>query len=169
MKTLISLFALMIVMTSMSFAQFDKSMAVDAAFELNFPMSSLSNGASTGWATTVRYEINVGQNWVLMLTTGYGAFGESNKTTYSYVPLVLGTKLYLYKGWYGMVETGYHFYTVDVTGGSSSSKSEWGFGIGTGWEIPLSNLLSLDLATKYQYNVDDLSYWHSRAGLMFKF
>ena len=68
-----------------------------------------------------------------------------------------------------MVETGFHFYNIDnsTAGIGSTSKTEWGFGIGTGYEIPLSESLGLDVSTKYQYNVDDLRYWNTRLGLMF--
>ena len=169
MKKLVTLFAAFLMMAGMSFAQYNHSMAIDVAGELNFPMSSLSNGATTGWATTARYEFNMGAGWTGTITSGYGAFAQSNNLTYSYVPLNIGTKLYFVSGWYGMVETGFHFYNIDnsTAGIGSTSKTEWGFGIGTGYEIPLSESIGLDLSTKYQYNVDDLSYWNTRLGLMF--
>ncbi len=171
MKKLVTIFAAFLIMAGMSFAQYNHPMAIDVAGELNFPMSSLSNGATTGWATTARYEFNMGAGWIGMITSGYGAFAQSNSLTYSYVPLTIGTKLYFVSGWYGMVETGYHFYNIDnsSTGVGSTTKSEWGASIGTGYEIPLSESIGLDLSTKYQYNVDDLSYWNTRAGLMFYF
>ena len=172
MKKLFTTFAALVLFAGISFAQYNHPMAIDVAGELNFPMSSLSNGATTGWASTARYEINLGAGFTGMITSGYGAFSQSNNLTYSYVPLLVGAKLYFVSGWYGMVETGYHFYTVDYNASGvsiSSSKSEWGYSIGTGYEIPLSESLGLDLSTKYQYNTDNLSYWNTRAGLMFYF
>lgn len=171
MKKLFTIFAALVLFAGMSFAQYNHPMAIDVAGELNFPMSSLSNGATTGWGATARYEINLGSGFTGMITAGYGAFAKSNNLTYSYVPVLVGAKLYFVSGWYGMIETGYHFYTIDnsIQGIGSTTKSEWGASIGTGYEIPLSESIGLDLSTKYQYNTDDLSYWNTRAGLMFYF
>ena len=165
MKKLLATMTAILLFSGISFAQFNHSSAIDVAFGLNFPMSSLSDAASTGWATTVRYEFSMGDSWAGTITTGYTAFGESNGLTYSAVPLNIGTKLYLVSGWYAMVETGLHFY--NVSGLVSTSSTEWGYSLGTGWEIPLSSSIGLDLSTAYQYNGSGLSYWNTRAGLMF--
>jgi hypothetical protein len=143
--------------------------AIDVAYEVSFPMGNLSNGAASSWAgTTARYEFNMGKGWAGMITTGYLSFTDKNSQSYSAIPLMIGTKLHFVAGWYGMVETGFHFFS---TSGPTaySSPVEWGYSVGTGYEIPLSKLLSIDLSTKYQYNTDNLSYWNTRAGLMFKF
>ena len=143
--------------------------AFDVAYEVSFPMGNLNNGASASWVgTTARYEFGMGKSWVGMITSGYLSFADKNGQSYGAVPLQIGTKLRLVAGWYGMVETGFHFFS---TSGPTaySSPIEWGYSVGTGYEIPLSKLLSIDLSTKYQYNTDNLSYWNTRAGLMFKF
>jgi hypothetical protein len=142
--------------------------AIDVAYEVNFPMGNLANGAAASWAgTTARYELNLGSGWTGMLTTGYLSFAQQASQQYSAIPLMLGAKLHFTEGWYGMLETGVHFFS---TSGSTQyqNPTEWGVGLGTGYEIPLSKLLSIDLSTKYQYNTDNLSYWNVRAGLMFK-
>ena len=169
MKKLISTLTVILLFSGISFAQYNHSSALDLAFGLNFPMSSMADGASTGWETTVRYEFNMGGNWAGLISTGYMAFAENNGITYSAVPLVIGTKLYLASGWYGLVETGFHFYSTDINLfgiTTSGSSTEWGFAIGTGYEIPLGESVGLDLSTKYQYNGGNLSYWNTRAGLM---
>lgn len=135
--------------------------------QLNFPMSDFSNVASTGWGVTGQYEFHLGGAWTGTITSGYLGFAENNGNTYSAVPLVVGTKLYLASGWYGMAETGLHFYSWDGPMNTSDSKSEWGFSVGTGYTIPLSENVGLDLSTKYQYNVDNLSYWNTYISIMF--
>jgi hypothetical protein len=169
MKKLVSIIAAFLMMAGMSFAQYNHSMAIDVAGEVNVPMSSLYHGATTGWATTARYEFNMGAGFTGMITSGYGSFGEDNNLTYHYVPVLVGAKLYFIGGWYGMLETGYHFFTIDNSNPAigSTTKSEWGASVGTGVEIPLSESVGLDVSTKWQYNVDDLSYWNTRVGVMF--
>lgn len=143
--------------------------AFDVAYEVSFPMGNLNYGAAASWfGTTARYEFNMGKGWAGMITTGYLNFADKNQQSFSAVPLMIGTKLHFVAGWYGMLETGFHFFSS--TGSTAySNPTEWGYSIGTGYEIPLSKLLSIDLSTKYQYNTDNLSYWNTRAGLMFKF
>ena len=143
--------------------------AIDVAYEVSFPMGNLNNAAATSWTGfTARYEFNMGKGWTGMITSGYLSFADQAGQSYSAVPLQIGTKLHFLAGWYGMVETGFHFFS---TSGPTaySNPTEWGYSVGTGYEIPLSKLLSIDVSTKYQYNTDNLSYWNTRAGLMFKF
>ncbi len=143
--------------------------AVDVAYEVSFPMGNLMNGATTSWTGfTARYEFNMGKGWAGTVTSGYLSFADKNQQSYSVVPVMIGAKLHVLAGWYGMVETGFNFFS---TSGPTaySNPAEWGYSVGTGYEIPLSKLLSIDVSTKYQYNLDNLSYWNTRAGLMFKF
>jgi hypothetical protein len=143
--------------------------AIDVAYEVSAPMGDLSDGADASWAGfTARYEFNMGKGWDGMITSGYLSFADKDNQSYSAIPLMIGAKYHFVGGWYGMAETGYHFFSTSGTT-KYSDPSEWGFSVGTGYEIPLSDLLSIDISTKYQYNVDDLSYWNTRAGLMFKF
>ncbi len=138
--------------------------AIDVAYETSFPLGSFSDAAGAGWlGTTVRYELSFGKRWVGMVTTGYLSFADGNSQDNSAVPLMLGTKFHFTKGWYGMAETGLHFMSQ-----SGNNSTEWGYSVGTGYEIPLSKLLSLDLSTKYQFNTNNFSYWNARIGLMFK-
>lgn len=145
------------------------SNAFDVAYEVSFPMGNLLNGATTSWAGfTARYEFSMGKGWDGTITSGYLSFAGKNNQNYSVVPVMIGTKLHFVAGWYGMVETGFDFFS---TSGPTaySNPAEWGYSVGTGYEIPLGKVVSIDLSTKYQYNVDNLSYWNTRAGLMFKF
>lgn len=145
------------------------SNAVDVAYETSFPMGNLSKGSAASWVgTTARYEFNLGSGFDGMITSGYLSFATSNQQSYSAIPVMVGAKYHFVAGWYGMVETGVHFFSSSGPT-AYNNPTEWGFSVGTGYEIPLSNLLSIDLATKYQYNTDNLSYWNARAGLMFKF
>jgi len=177
MKKFLVITALFLGIGIMSYGQEDLSKtnnykyanAIDVAYEVSFPMGKLSDGSAASWAgTTARYEFNMGKGWTGMITSGYLSFATKNSQTYSAIPLMVGTKLHFISGWYGMVETGYHFFS---TSGPTAyhNPAEWGYSIGTGYEIPLSKLLALDISTKYQYNGDNLSYWNARAGLMFKF
>ncbi len=140
---------------------------VSIGTQLNFPMSDFSNAATTGWGVTGQYEFHLGGPWNGTVTSGYLGFGESNGYTYSAVPLVVGTKLYFVGGWYSLVETGVHFFSLTGPNSISDSKTEWGFSVGTGYAIPLSENIGLDLSTKYQYNNDNLSYWNTYASIMF--
>lgn len=147
------------------------SNAFDVAYGVNFPMGNLLKGAATsGVGFTARYEFSMGKGsiWDGTITSGYYSFARKNNQKYSVVPIMVGTKLHLVAGWYGMVETGVNFFS---TSGPTaySNPAEWGFSVGTGYEIPLGKLVSLDVSTKYQYNLDNLSYWNARAGVMFKF
>lgn len=177
MKKLVLISAILFLGVQISFAQNTKQKtnkyfyhnAIDVAYEVNFPMGTLINGAATSWTgVTARYEFNLGKGWDGTITTGYISFNSKNGQNYAAVPLMLGAKLHFVAGWYGLVETGVHFFS---TSGPTaySSPAEWGYSIGTGYEIPLGKVVSLDLSTKYQYNVENLSYWNTRAGLMFKF
>lgn len=143
--------------------------AFDVAYEVSSPMGNLNDGAAASWlGITARYEFAMGKSWVGMLTTGYLSFADKAGKSYGAVPLQIGTKLRFVAGWYGMVETGFHFFS---TSGPTQYDNpiEWGYSLGTGYEIPLGKVVSIDLSTKYQYNADNLSYWNTRAGLMFKF
>lgn len=134
---------------------------------LNFPLGDFSDAAGTGYGLTADFEFGLGGSWSGTVTSGYLAFAESNGFTYSAIPLVVGAKLYLSGGWYGNLETGFHFYSFDGPFGISDSKTEWGFALGTGYAIALSDNIGLDVSTKYQYNGDNLSYWNTNLGLMF--
>ena len=76
-------------------------------------------------------------------------------------------KLYFVSRFYGKVETGFYFFSWDGTNNTSDSETVWRFSAGTGYEIPLSENVVLDLSTKYQYNLDYLSYWNIYVSLMF--
>jgi len=166
-KLLFTLFSVLM-LVGISNAQSLKSPNIlSVGTQLNFPMSDFSNVASTGWGITGQYEFHLGGAWTGTLTSGYLGFAENNGSTYSAVPLVVGTKLYFVSGFYGMVETGFHFYNWDGPLNTSSSKTEWGYSLGTGYAIPLSENIGLDLSTKYQYNVDNLSYWNTYVSIMF--
>ena len=82
-----------------------------------------------------------------MITSGYLSFTDKNAQNYSAIPLMIGTKLHFTEGWYGMVETGFHFFstsgpTVTVT------QLNGGYSVGTGYEIPSSKLLSIDVSNQ---------------------
>ena len=173
MKKITGLFIMALLMVaSLSYGQesatndnYSYKQGFDIAYETSFPMGNFSDAAGSSWfGTTVRYQLAFGKGWVGMLTTGYLSFADKDLKDNSAVPLMLGTKLHFVKGWYGMAETGLHFMSQ-----AGTSSTEWGYSIGTGYEIPLSKLLSLDLSTKYQYNTNNFSYWNTRLGLMFKF
>lgn len=174
MKKLVLLSAVIFLVAQISFAQekndnYHYGNAIDVAYEVSFPMGNLNDGAAASWlGTTARYEFAMGKSWVGTVTSGYLSFADQNGQSYGAVPLQIGTKLRFVAGWYGMVETGFHFFS---TSGPTKydNPTEWGYSIGTGYEIPLGKVVSIDLATKYQYNTDNLSYWNTRAGLMFKF
>ena len=178
MKKIITLSVLILLTGGLTFGQGKQTQsqnnykygnAFDVAYEVSFPMGNLINGAATSWAgVTARYEFSMGKGWVGTITSGYLSFADKSLQNYSVVPVMIGTKLHFVAGWYGMVETGVHFFS---TSGPTaySNPTEWGYSVGTGYEIPLSKLLSIDVSTKYQYNTDNLSYWNTRAGLMFKF
>jgi hypothetical protein len=93
---------------------FKRSNILSIGTQMNFPMSDFSNAASIGWGITGQYEFHLGGNWNGTVTSGYLGFAESNGSTYSAVPLVVGTKLYFVSGWYGIVETGLHFYNYHL-------------------------------------------------------
>ena len=166
-KLLFTLLSVMMLVGISNAQSLKSSIILSLGTQLNFPMSDFSNVASTGWGVTGQYEFHLGGAWNGTVTSGYLGFAESNGYTYSAVPLVVGTKLYLASGWYGMVETGLHFYSWDGPMNTSDSKTEWGFSVGTGYAIPLSENVGLDLSTKYQYNGDNLSYWNTYVSLMF--
>lgn len=174
MKKLVLLSALFFLASQITFAQentdnYKYGNAFDVAYEVSFPIGNLNDGANASWfGTTARYEFAMGKRWVGTITSGYLSFAKEGNQSYSAVPLQIGTKLRFVAGWYGMVETGFHFFS---TSGSAkyTNPTEWGYSIGTGYEIPLGKVLSIDIATKYQYNTNNLSYWNTRAGLMIKF
>ena len=166
-KLLFTLLSVMMLVGISNAQSLKSSNILSLGTQLNFPMSDFSDVASTGWGVTGQYEFSLGGHWTGTLTSGYLGFAENNGSTYSAVPLVVGTKLYFVSGWYGMVETGFHFYSWDGPANTSDSKTEWGYSIGTGYAIPLSENVGLDLSTKYQYNVDNLSYWNTYVSVMF--
>jgi hypothetical protein len=155
-----------LMLIGVSNAQLKSSTALDLSTQLNTPLGGLTNNAGAGWGTTARMEFKLSDAWSLTVTSGYMGFAEKSGATYSAVPVVAGLKLYMVGDWYAMAETGWHIYTENLNS-QSTTTGEWGFGVGSGFEIPFSNVLGLDLSTKYQYNVNNLSYWNYYAGLMF--
>ena len=171
MKKITGLLMMLLMVASFTYAQdaansnYHYKNAIDIAYETSYPMGSFSDAAGASWfGTTARYEFSMGKAWVGMITTGYLTFADGALTDNSAVPLMIGTKLHFTPGWYGMVETGLHFMSQ-----AGDNSTEWGYSVGTGYEIPLGKVLSLDLSTKYQYNTNNFSYWNTRLGLMFKF
>ncbi len=150
-----------------TFAQGKNYLGIGA--NLAIPMGSdFSNVAGIGIGGTASFEMEFTPNITGIGTAGYISYGgkdinEFDFTAsygYSDIPILVGIKYYFTPGmpFYGIGQVGLHFlnsnYSASSTipgfqysiSGSTGSTSEFGLGVGVGYEIPVSLKSAIDVS-----------------------
>jgi Outer membrane protein beta-barrel domain len=195
MKTLLCLLISIFFFFETPHAQVSR-ISAGACLEVVFPVGGdFSNGSSTGYGFTVNmdYDLNV---LPLTLTgnLGYLHFGSksgSNNVFGSYVgesanvvPLLAGVKYYFIPGFglYGTALIGVEFfsfsnnYTPPTSLAStritystqSTTENKFAFGLGAGYEVPLSIPGSLDFSMRFMI-INEANTFNIRAGYIYRF
>jgi hypothetical protein len=144
-------------------------------------MGDWSDGANTGFCGTATYERSFTPNITGQVYAGYISFGgdEAEGFSYSYamIPILVGAKYFFQpggKGFYGNALLGFHMFTADVSvpdefaayySGGSETSTEFSFGIGAGYELPMGKN-ALDLTAHYML-VSDANYIGVRVAYRF--
>jgi hypothetical protein len=149
--------ALLTVMLALSasfcFAQSEK---IDGKFNLGleagFPAGKAGTIYNAGIGGSLKYEYLAGENFYLSLSAGYTSFGVkdsyrqqqpgSYKSSYGFIPIKIGGKLYLSKKIFSEVQLGNTFRTATLSL-STGNASALTFSPGIGYS--LSNGLELGL------------------------
>ena len=149
-KLLFTIFVLFIAVSLTTQAQVDKGkFAIGVGGEVAIPSGDAADAADLG----------VGFTW-----------------DWSAITVLGGAKYYFNKGFYALAQLGIHSFSFDaeVSGsgssffsGGSTSDSEFGFGAGLGYELPIGKTMLLDLNAKYMFAASDFNYIGVRAGLKF--
>jgi len=146
--------------------------------EIALPMGDFGDLASTGFGATVSAEKMMDEKMTLTATVGYliwsgeEIFGYS--TDFSAIPVQAGLKYYFMPKtdgmrFYGMAEAGFHYFMLSVDtpfGSADDSEIKFGLAPSAGFEMPLGDI-TLDVAARYQFVTDDLTYFGIRAGVKF--
>jgi opacity protein-like surface antigen len=167
-----------------------------AGLEVAFPAGGdFSNGSSTGYgfSANIDYDLDI-LPLTLTGTLGYLHFGSksgSNDIFGSYVgesanvvPLLAGVKYYLIPnfGLYGTALIGVEFFSFSsdynppiaaansrVTYSTqSATENKFAFGLGAGYEVPLSIPGSLDFSMRFMI-INEANTFNIRAGYIYRF
>lgn len=192
MKKVLFTILVLLMAVSLTQAQTDKGkIAIGVGGELAIPSGDAADAADLGmgFGGSARVEYGFSDKLVGFADVGYliwpgdevtqsSGFGQSTTVTWDWSAITVlgGVKYFFSKGFYVMGQLGIHSFTFDmeVTGagsqffqGGSSSDSEFGFGAGAGYELPLGKTMALDLTAKYVLAASDFNYIGVRAGLKF--
>lgn len=164
MKKLFS--TIFVVLFALSFVNAQSKMAVGVGANLALPMGSFGDIAGMGFGGGAQFEYSFAPNITGTVSATYLMFGEKELTgvgkySYSIIPIHVGAK-YHFGSFYTSAETGMNMvsakveipprtiFGVTIPGSSAtSSSSEFGFGVGAGYVLPMGKN-SLDISVKYQ-------------------
>ena len=190
MKHLFSIIALLIVLSSLAFAQEGK-MTLGLGAEVALPSGTFGDVAGTGFGGTVNFLYDINDQIAISGTAGYLTWGKKSvgagafsfEWTYSAIPILAGGRYYFTKcgeGLYGSAEIGLYMFTVKtkspgysilgVTYGGgevSASSSEFAFAPGVGYEMPISDMMNFDALAKYVV-ISNTSHIDVRVGINYK-
>jgi len=169
MKQLLSVVLLAVLFTGFINAQ---SQGISIGANVALPMGDWSDGANTGFGGTATYERSFAPNITGQVYAGYITFGgdefEGYSYSYSMIPIMAGVKYYFQpgKGFYANGLLGVHMFTADVSvpaelepyySGGSETSTEFSFGIGAGYEVPVGGKNAVDIAAHYML-ISDANY-----------
>jgi hypothetical protein len=180
MKKLLSVLIILAFAFAMNttFAQGKNYLGIGA--NLALPMGSFSDAAGTGFGATGSFEMTFTPNITGIATAGYLKFGGQDFGYFSYdysdIPIMVGIKYYFTPGmpFYAIGQVGLNFFNANAsyTGpfGSlfeaSGSSTEFGLGLGVGYEVPVGTNAAIDLTGMFNI-ISDLNYIGVRAAYRF--
>jgi len=149
--------AVLISICFLGYANAQGNMAIGAGLVVSLPMGDFGDGANTGFGGTAAFEYGFMPQLTGTGQIGYLTWGtDVDEVSFSAVPVLFGVKYFFIPGvgFYGIGQLGLTFLSTDVPaitvpgfgtyGGGSASSTEFTFGIGAGYEIPVSPTFSLD-------------------------
>lgn len=172
MKRMALVLVALVALGSLSFAQ--NKMTIGGNIGLYLPMGDWGDAAGTGFGILPQFEYTMNENINLVGNIGYVSWGgesiempvfdpvnwtyttETWEYSYHNIPIMFGAKYYLGKGGikpYGMANISLNMfgYSVDANGETDSdSETYFGFGFGGGFEKPLNEKMSLDVAGTFE-------------------
>jgi len=178
MKQLFSIVLLSVLFTGFINAQ---SQGISIGANVALPMGDWSDGANTGFGGTATYERSFAPNIVGQVYAGYITFGgdeaEGFSYSYSMIPIMAGVKYFFQpgKGFYANALLGVHMFTADVDvpaeyeayySGGSETSTEFSFGVGAGYEIPVGGKNAVDITAHYML-ISDANYIGARIAYRF--
>jgi hypothetical protein len=190
MKHFFSIIALLIVISSLAFAQEGK-MTLGLGAEIVLPSGTFGDVAGTGFGGTVNFLYDINDQIAISGTAGYLTWGKKSvgvapysfEYTYSAIPILAGARYYFTKcgeGLYGSAEIGFYMFSVKfkspgytiggVTyggGEATESSSEFAFAPGIGYEMPISDVMNFDALAKYVV-ISDMGNIDFRVGINYK-
>jgi hypothetical protein len=186
MKHLFLIIALLIVISSLAFAQEGK-MTLGLGAEVALPSGTFGDVAGTGFGGTVNFLYDINDQIAISGTAGYLTWGKKSvgsfEWTYSAIPILAGGRYYFTKcgeGLYGSAEVGLYMFTVKtkspgysflgVTYGGgeiSASSSEFAIAPGIGYEMPIGDMMNFDALAKYVL-ISDINHIDVRVGINYK-
>jgi hypothetical protein len=173
---------LLILISTISFSQ--SKFNAGASFNLGVPVGSFGDITNTGIGGSIIGEYFVSNRVSITLSISYQNFpGDFNKfavggKTYDVsvnsIPLLAGARYYFNKNFFGILETGAHFFRVsaDVSDIYNKDKlsteydTKFGAGAGVGFRYQLAEQSVFELSGIFNYVSDDLNSIALRAAIL---
>ena len=116
--------------------------SLGANFELSLPVGSFADYAGTGYGGNLRYQYGADTRTAVTVTAGYIVWGTKDLGLNTSVQakafnIFAGGKFYLAKGFYGSLEGGLYFLTLDYTGtlvGARGNTTRFMLPVGFGYQ-----------------------------------
>jgi len=178
MKQLLSVVLLTVLFTGFINAQ---SQGVSIGGNVALPIGDWSDVANTGFGGTATYERSFAPNITGQVYAGYLTFGgdetEGFSYSYSMIPIMAGVKYFFQpgKGFYANALLGVHLFTADIDYPAeyeefftidSETSTEFSFGVGAGYEIPVGGKNAVDISAHYML-ISDANYIGARIAYRF--
>jgi hypothetical protein len=181
MKQLLSVILLAVLFTGFINAQ---SQGISIGANLALPIGDWSNSSSVGFGGTATYERSFTPNVVGQVYSGYIMMGgkdfEGGSYSSALIPIMVGAKYFFQpglKGFYGNALIGVTMYSFSASYDDpevqaywdlyspSTTSTEFSFGIGAGYEIPMGKN-AVDLNAHFML-VSDANYIGARIAYRF--
>jgi len=167
MKKVLALVVVLVLFAGFTNGQSKLTLGVGGTLAL--PMGTFGDIASTGFGGLVKGEMGFG-SYIGTASVGYLTFGAKDlgglKTTWSAIPILVGTKYSFASSFYGSVELGLNmvslkvespattYYGVTIPAASaSSSETKVGYALGVGYQLS-----AIDVVLKYQALASDATF-----------
>ncbi|MCK9279559.1 MAG: outer membrane beta-barrel protein [Melioribacteraceae bacterium] len=179
MKKVVYLFAAVVLFAGLSLNAQSK-LSFNAGANAALPMGSFADVAGFGFGASVGAEMPVADKITGTASVGYLMFGEkelggtgfSAKSSFSAIPILVGSKYAFNDNFYGAAEVGFHLFSgtvkseITLFGSTTSaeateSTTDFTVGVGAGYMFG-----KLDVSAKY-YLISDANYLGVRVAYHF--
>lgn len=178
MKKLLSVLVILAFSFAMNntFAQGKNYLGIGA--NLAIPMGSFGDAAGMGFGGSASFEMSFTPNITGIVTAGYLKFSGKDFGFFSYdydaIPIMAGIKYYFTPAtpFYAIGQIGFQIFNANATYSGpfgfdvSGSSTEFGLGLGVGYEVPVGMSGAIDLTGMFNI-VSDLNYVGIRAAYRF--